>query len=1451
MSNPLFQIAMFVVSMIFQQQAAEKARERQRRAQEEAAARADAAKGIILNTEGEAKPVYVLYGRNAVGGTRVYHKTFNSISYAEHHATGVDDFGSLGTYSGSKHEILGIQTVIGFSGINRCYQVDVDDKPVLDWGSDVRAHVDTVGGRNDPFMVANDANRSTALFTDTTNATLFFRLNRDDPQFGGVPVTKFYVEGLKVYTIEGAQGLRTLSAEKIYSNNPALCLLDYLLSTKYGRGLSVSKIDLESFYQAYLICEEVVMADVTRQGKLWIQKGGQKDIKRYEANIALDSSKPLRDNINLLLDTMGLADLVWAGGKYKLMLKHPYVYNSEGPYDINDVVQFGSGSAVDLFRRTDVWVPAVAPANDPIPGSPTTSSTNGWVRDAISAYIDDSMIIRSGENGVSWPDAQTRLNYATIKFSNENEDFAEDTVYWPVKNGTAYNTYRTVDSQLPLEAEFFEQGITTPQHATAKAEQRVRSSRTGVVYRLVLIPQLLHLEPGDFIKVTSTVLNIPGEIIKIDDVKITDKGTLEVSGVKYDANDLAWNVADDAIVQVRNVYNRELAQVTNLQLVPPVNGASSAGKLTWTAANDVRVIQYKVLLTTELTPPGPNTVWVEIGNTTSTSFELPSLVSQDYQFTVVAMSSKGSAPRSGWPSLGMTSNQIAVTSFKVLQIAIYKRSATLLNTPPTGGSYNFSTDVLTPPSGWSIDTPADDGNELYYSRSVIRDSEVSHITTPIWSTPVLNVGTNLNSITLEAFTRDAAVSPPTGGSWTFPNGPLTVPTDIGVVWHAEVPAGNAKVYVTRAVATSYNRTGANTNTLVWSTPEVYLPESAKQESTIRFFQWSTAMPSAGTISAAFDWTTRQIINLLNAGNWSVTIGANPGTPSIKLWEMSVVVSDYVNTATTIIDFSSPTISDISMNGEGTKSNEIAVFKWDVTPPAAPTGSGTLTWATLLFGAAPSGWSLVSTTGETPGYTLYKASIQISDVITATTTNFNWSSSIVQSIGYAGSIGADGADGAQGADGLTSRSIMLTSLPMSFSYNASGTLPSPSNAMITASAFNTIGTPYYEFLQDDVSVKNTTESFYVYTPPSSFSNVPVTFKVKLREDGAATTVLSTDSIAIVSLKDATDAISVVLSNATHGIATDSDGNNPQFTGSGCDIDVYRGTTRVAYGTGNDQYTVNAVPTNVTAGVASTVATYTRRYADLTAISADIGSLAFIVSYKNLAGVVSQYTILQTFSKIKAGVAGSAGANGANGAAGAQGNSYRTAYGKSSVATPNVVNSVQTSGSVSFPTEIYGLTSLVWSASVPTLSAGEYMYQLDGVYNPTTDLTYWATQPYWSTLKVGSLSALSANMGSITAGNIVLDTAGFIRGGQTDYATGTGLWLGYKDTTYKFSIGDATNYLKWDGSQLIVRGDVKASSVEVKSATTGAALYIKDDVIMVFDAAGVLRVKLGNLNASETR
>ena len=126
-----------------------------------------------------------------------------------------------------------------------------------------------------------------------------------------------------------------------------------------------------------------------------------------------------------------------------------------------------------------------------------------------------------------------------------------------------------------------------------------------------------------------------------------------------------------------------------------------------------------------------------------------------------------------------------------------------------------------------------------------------------------------------------------------------------------------------------------------------------------------------------------------------------------------------------------------------------------------------------------------------------------------------------------------------------------------------------------------------------------------------------------------------------------------------------------------------------------------------------------------------------------------------------------------------------------------------------------------------------------------------------ISVTSLHSLSANMGTLTAGNITVEetAAGFIRGGSTGYLTGAGFWMGYHSGAYKFHIGDPSGrYMAWTGSDLVIQGTqftlvngvaTFSGSLDVKSATSGARLEIKNDVIKVFDAAGVLRVKMGNL------
>lgn len=61
-----------------------------------------------------------------------------------------------------------------------------------------------------------------------------------------------------------------------------------------------------------------------------------------------------------------------------------------------------------------------------------------------------------------------------------------------------------------------------------------------------------------------------------------------------------------------------------------------------------------------------------------------------------------------------------------------------------------------------------------------------------------------------------------------------------------------------------------------------------------------------------------------------------------------------------------------------------------------------------------------------------------------------------------------------------------------------------------------------------------------------------------------------------------------------------------------------------------------------------------------------------------------------------------------------------------------------------------------------------------------------------------------------GTVTVDESGYLRGGQTDYATGTGFFLGHSGGAYKFSIGSTTNYFRWDGSAITLRGNITGTS-----------------------------------------
>jgi hypothetical protein len=95
-------------------------------------------------------------------------------------------------------------------------------------------------------------------------------------------------------------------------------------------------------------------------------------------------------------------------------------------------------------------------------------------------------------------------------------------------------------------------------------------------------------------------------------------------------------------------------------------------------------------------------------------------------------------------------------------------------------------------------------------------------------------------------------------------------------------------------------------------------------------------------------------------------------------------------------------------------------------------------------------------------------------------------------------------------------------------------------------------------------------------------------------------------------------------------------------------------------------------------------------------------------------------------------------------------------------------------------------VTWLSNAPAtaLIEGQFLYQVDGLYNPTTTQTTWFGVPYLSNLKVGSLSALSVNTGTLTVTGTISVTGDTANGVliKTD-----GIYI-YKDSIVRVKLGN---------------------------------------------------------------
>ena len=237
------------------------------------------------------------------------------------------------------------------------------------------------------------------------------------------------------------------------------------------------------------------------------------------------------------------------------------------------------------------------------------------------------------------------------------------------------------------------------------------------------------------------------------------------------------------------------------------------------------------------------------------------------------------------------------------------------------------------------------------------------------------------------------------------------------------------------------------------------------------------------------------------------------------------------------------------------------------------------------------------------------------------------------------------------EGLSARQVVISTDAQNFIKAKSGTF-SPSYIALTAKKLggvtgtaNWSGTTFYS---DTALTTSTTTGDTVYIGSSSVSSGSVVVSVSVTDTSVTNGTTFTDSEEIGLLVDGSDSITISLTNDSVEIPSDSSGASPDFGNTSTNIQVFEGSTALTFDDDNTQATsalasgtfvlsravsnVSAPPVSGYGGDGTTAASS----GTITAISADQGSITFSARVKRADG--SEFTGIQktqTFSKIRDG------------------------------------------------------------------------------------------------------------------------------------------------------------------------------------------------------------------------
>ena len=466
----------------------------------------------------------------------------------------------------------------------------------------------------DPMLVASMSNWTTAHRLDgVCYIAAHFGYDKEGI-WSGVPQLTVQVKGKKVFDPrDSGQTFGTVSTYE-WSDNPALCFLDYITNTEYGKGLPIAKINTSTFETAANTADTLVDPPFhngstqaitwsgnngndfvsvlgTNANRDWFQNkigeritlvnsGGTtilnsiniKDVRRDEF---FDASEDYRVYVDA---TLG-ANYSSNTGTYLLKVKR---FHCNGYLDCNKSVMDNAKELLANMRGIFLYVDGKYELEIEDTGSSTFSIT------------DDHVIADAGIS-VDYGNKDQRANKVVVEFFNANKKYELDTATVLHSATTDANDFTSDDGgeELEVKAEF--PYITDPYIAHNMGKAILTRSRNQTTIQFLGTPEMYKLNVGDIVDFTYAGLGFSSKVCRVEALELQSDGLVSVSLIEY-FDVYTWEVpAQEPLEELANLPSAYAVKApTGLSFTD--TDASSTGRpfLSWNEPTDFPNYQYRV-----------------------------------------------------------------------------------------------------------------------------------------------------------------------------------------------------------------------------------------------------------------------------------------------------------------------------------------------------------------------------------------------------------------------------------------------------------------------------------------------------------------------------------------------------------------------------------------------------------------------------------------------------------------------------------------------------------------------------------------------------------------------------------------------------------------------------------------------------------------------------------------